>query len=356
MSILKLIRPELLNSINYTPGGEDALHRLHANELPWSPLPSNSLQLNYYPDHKIIALLEETLADRYQVKKDQITLVRGSDDGIDVLTRLFLTARNDSFMQFPPTFPLYSFYVRLQEAELIQCPLDEENGFILTLERIKKTWKSNCKIIMFCSPNNPTANTINLELIAATCKYYTDKSIIIVDEAYMDFSESESALSLLSEFENLIVLRTMSKACGLASLRLGAIIAQAHIIRAVNSIIAPYTISSAIAYLAIQALENKDWFPTICALVKSSRKQLINQLQRCPIIEKVYPSETNFIFIKTAYAKELTQWLAKKGFAIRDFPEGSSLGNHLRITVGKESQNQLLCSLLDSFAQSINNT
>lgn len=349
MTILNLIRPELLNGKNYTPGGEDTLHRLHTNELPWSPIPTNSLHLNQYPDQHIISELHKKLAQHYQIKVNEMTVTRGNDDGIDLVTRLFLSARQDAFLQFPPTFPLYEFYVRLQQAELLQCPLDLDNHFKLTLNDIQKAWKPNCKIIMFCNPNNPTASCIDLELIAATCKHYTNKSAIIVDEAYIDFSSQKSATTLIQQFENLIVLRTLSKGCGLASLRLGALIAQPHIVEAVNKTIAPYTLSSAPAYLANQALDNKDWFPTIINLVKKERERLIKELGLLAIIEKVYPSETNFVLIKTPYAKELKLWFEKEKIAIRDFPFNSPLHDHLRITVGTEAQNELVCATIISF-------
>jgi histidinol-phosphate aminotransferase len=353
MSILNLIRPELLNSQNYVPGGESSAYRLHANELPWSPVDFSDLSLNFYPDNRLEVKLQEQLATSYGIETDQLVLTRGSDDGIDLVTRLFLNGPQDALMQFPPTFPMYAFYVRLQQAQLLQCPLNAEQNFNISMDTIRNNWKSNCKVIMFCSPNNPTANLMDLELIAAACEEYTDKSVIVVDEAYIEFSVSESASSLLSQYDNLVVLRTMSKARGLAGLRLGGIIAQAEVINAFKKIIAPYTIPSTTMHLASQALFDENWFSSAVEKIKSSRAQLINAMQNMAIFKKVYPSETNFILVQTHYARELTSWFATHNIAVRDFPPASVLHDHLRITVGDETQNQLLMNVLSSFINNV---
>lgn len=353
MSILNLIRPELLNGQNYVPGGESSKHRLHANELPWAPVDFDSVSLNFYPDNRLESRLQKQLAACYGIEDNQLVMTRGSDDGIDLVTRLFLNGAQDALMQFPPTFPMYAFYVRLQQAQLLQCPLDMEQNFNLTLDSIRNSWQKNCKIIMFCSPNNPTSNLIDLQLIAAVCEDYADKSLIVVDEAYIEFSSSESATSLLSRYDNLVVLRTMSKARGLAGLRLGSIIAQAELIDAFKKIIAPYTIASATMQLAEKALSDESWFSSVIKKIQYSRSQLINALKKIDIFKKVYPSETNFILVQTSHARELTAWFATHHIAVRDFPPSSILHDHLRITVGDETQNQLLIDVLSSFINNV---
>ncbi|HAT1596531.1 TPA: histidinol-phosphate transaminase [Legionella pneumophila] len=349
MSILNLVRPDLLNVPSYVPGGENARYRSHANELPWAPVAMDEHNLNYYPNIGLQIDLQKQLAKRYKINSDQIVLTRGSDDGIELVTKLFLTARKDAFMQFPPTFPMYAFYARLQQAEKIECPLDIRTNFRLTLEQIENSWKPNCKVIMFCSPNNPTGNLVDLNLIAKTCELYANQSIIVVDEAYIEFANAPSATTLIGEFENLIVLRTLSKAFGLAGLRLGCIIAQTHIIEAFNKIIAPYAIATPGMELAKRALNNSDWFTQTIERIKSSRAWVIKKFTENPIIEKIYPTETNFILIQTPFSKQLTTWLAHHGIAVRDFPSTSLLHDHLRITVGHDEQNQLLIDALSLF-------
>lgn len=150
MTVLNLIRPELLNQKPYVTRSTPIKHRLHANELPWSALDMD-IPLNYYPDKCLKDQLQEQLADRYKVNKEQIALTRGSDDGIDLTTRLFLRAGKDACMQFPPTFAMYSFYALLQHAAIIECPLDPLCQFQISLEDIRNRWQTNCKIFFMQS-------------------------------------------------------------------------------------------------------------------------------------------------------------------------------------------------------------
>lgn len=349
MSVLDLIRPELLNNKPYPPTQIQGQQRLHANELPWTPLEDYPVDLNFYPDSLMHQQVQEQLAKRYQVEANQLTLTRGSDDGIDLVMRLFLQAGQDAFMQLTPTFPMYAFYARLQQAELISCPLKESDQFTLSLDEIKDRWKPNCKMILLCSPNNPTSNLIALDLIAEICTFYAKRSVIVVDEAYIEFSKTPSAATLLSQFENLVILRTLSKASGLAGLRMGSILAQAPVIQAFNRIIAPYSISSVVLELAYQALLKEEWFPSAVRRIQTSRDWLINELNKNPMIEQVYPSEANFILIKTPEARALASWFAHSDIIIKTFPPESDLGSHLRITVGDLQQSQLLITALSTF-------
>src|SRR5262249_51617430 len=146
----------------YVPNGDELNCRLHANESPRSPISIADLSLNQYPDARQQQRLQEQLAKHYQIKSEQMVLTRGSDDGIDLVMRLFLRAGIDSILQCPPTFPMYAFYARLQQAEVINCPLDAVNDFNLDLQKLLALWQPNCKIIMLCQPNNPTASLLDL--------------------------------------------------------------------------------------------------------------------------------------------------------------------------------------------------
>lgn len=351
MSIINLIRPELRNSSNYVPGGDQAQFRLHANELPWSPLLDDE-GLNYYPSNQRLKRLTEQLSEVYQVAADELVVTRGSDDGIDLINRLFLTAGQDAVMIFPPTFPMYAFYAQLQQAQLIQCPLRTDD-FSLSLEQIKTAWQPNCKLIMICSPNNPTANLFDLQFIASVCREFANKSMIVVDEAYIEFAETESATTLIKQFDNLMVLRTLSKAYGMAGLRLGSVIAQEPVIGALKKIIAPYIIPTPVINLATKALQNSARLKFSLERVVDARQNLLNQLSQNPLVETLYPTATNFILLKTKYAESLTSFLATRGIAIRDFPPQSVLNAHLRVTVGNEEENQLLLDALAAFTQSV---
>lgn len=348
MSVLNLIRPELLNSQAYIPVSGPINHRLHANELPWSAL-DTEIDLNFYPEKIVQQPLLEQLAKLYQVEVNQLALTRGSDDGIDLITRLFLRAGLDACMQLPPTFVMYSFYAHLQQAQVIDCPLDPLNDFEISVDEIRNCWQKNCKMIILCNPNNPTASLINRAQIADLCAEYKDRSIIVVDEAYIEFTENQSATCLIPQFDNLIVLRTLSKAHGLANLRIGSVLAQNKIIQALNKIMSPFPLSSVVIDLALKALAKPEWFSESIRKISNARTQLINALKRSPLIERVYPSQTNFILIKTVYAAALVSWLTHHGIAVKNFSSPSSLHDHLRITVGDETQNQFLLNTLSSF-------
>ncbi|MBA2710424.1 MAG: histidinol-phosphate transaminase [Tatlockia sp.] len=348
MSVLDLIRPDLVEMKTYTPIGDDLDCRLHANELPWTPLSLNNLALNYYPDRAEQNKLQAQIADYYQVKMEELLITRGSDDAIDFLMRFFLSARQDSFLQCPPTFPMYEFYARLQQVEVINCPLEEKNEFKISKEKLIALWRPNCKLIILCSPNNPTGTLIDLDTIARLCEQFKNKAALVIDEAYIDFSESPSASTLLSLFDNLIVLRTLSKAHGLAGLRLGAILAQPQLIKAMNNAIPPYTLPSAVINLAQLALKDKEWFSVKIKLILKERKLLIVELSKLSFIEKIYPSHGNFILIASVHAQNLAAWCREKGIAVRYFSV-DPLQKMLRITVGNSDQSQRLLTAFTSF-------
>jgi len=301
MSAINLIRPDLKSIQTYTPRNDKPDCRLHMNELPWSPIESSDIALNHYPAMDAQSQLHEQLSNRYQVSTSALLLTRGSDEGIDLLMRLFLRPGIDSILQCTPTFSMYAFYARLQQATVIDCPLSDSDQFCLNLESMQEQWQPNCKLIMLCRPNNPTANLIELETVAQLCQQYQNRSMIVVDEAYIEFSDAPSATQLIEQFDNLIILRTLSKAYGLAGLRLGAIIAQPAIISALKTIVAPFTLSSAVIDLGIRALQNDTWFEDAIQQIKTSRNQLMIGLERSNWIENVYLSDANFILIKHVF-------------------------------------------------------
>ena len=350
MSVLDLIRPDLVSIQPYVINHEELDCKLHANELPWSPIAMANIDLNRYPASGLKNQLQMQLANYYQVKTDEIALTRGSDEGIDLLMRLFLRAGIDSIMQCPPTFPLYAFYAQLQQASVINCPLKEDDtGFHLDDDAIKSLWQPNCKLIMLCRPNNPTGTLIELVTIAKLCERFQNQSIIVVDEAYIEFSNAPSATNLIAQFDNLIVLRTLSKAYGLAGLRIGAVIAQPQIIHALQSVIAPFTLSSAVVDLGLRALKNKDWFVNTQNRLMELRQNLVADLLQIPWIDKIYPSNANFILVRTAHAQSLADWFGQQGIAVRFFGDNALLHHHLRITVGNGIQNARLLQAFVSF-------
>jgi len=348
MSVLDLIRPELKRVNNYMPGGDEANCRLHANELPWSPV-SATLPINRYPDERNLYQLQQQLAHYYQVDMQQLAITRGSDDGIDQLMRLFLRPGQDSILQCPPTFPMYVFYAQLQNAGIINCPLDAENDFALDVEKLFNSWQPDCKLIMLCQPNNPTGNTIALTDISKICNHFDNQAVVIVDEAYIEFAATESAASLINTFDNLIVLRTLSKACGMAGLRVGSVLAQQPLIEALRRIIAPYHMAAPVLSLALQALQNQEWFTQSIQTILAERLRMQSALQSFPWVEKIFSSQANFLMIKSPVAQALFHWLAKHDIAVRSFGSSSDLASMLRITIGSPAQNDELLAVLSRF-------
>ncbi|KTD19326.1 histidinol-phosphate aminotransferase [Legionella lansingensis] len=348
MSVLDLIRPDLKIINPYIPTGDDLGCRLHANELPWSPVTMENVCLNHYPNGRAQQELQMLMAAHYQIKSEEMVLTRGSDDGIDLIMRVFLRAGIDSVLQCPPTFPMYAFYAHLQQAKIINCPLIVENNFSLAMDQLIVAWQPNCKLIILCQPNNPTGNMLELVMIAELCEYFRNKAVIVVDEAYIDFAEAPSATTLLSSFDNLIILRTLSKAYGMAGLRLGAVIGRAQVIEALKNAMAPYTLSSAVIQLAKTALISKDWFTTNVQRILTARADIMRQLKESPWIEHIFPTRTNFILVKSPYAHSLMQHFANQDIAVRYFAH-EPLKNMMRITVGNESQNRQLLNALAAF-------
>lgn len=193
---------------------------------------------------------------------------------------------------------------------------------------------------------------LDLATISTLCVQFTNKAVIVVDEAYIDFAQAPSATTLLSSFDNLIVLRTLSKAYGLAGLRLGTAIAQPHVIKTLQNAMPPYTLSSAVIDLAKRALADKKWFTTAIQRILNERTQLTTELQRSPWIETIYPSRTNFILVSSNYASSLARWFAEHGIAVRHFAGTPLMNKLLRITVGDELQNKRLVTALNSFSTS----
>jgi histidinol-phosphate aminotransferase len=355
MSSLNLIRADLKGRSGYDGGDVTQACRLHANELPWSPLMLDGLKLNQYPSSVQLQALVNGLAQRFKVNPEQLVLTRGSDEGLDLLMRLFLQPRQDAILQCPPTFAMYAFFATLQQARVIQCPLSAP-GFIPTVEEICAAWSADCKLIMLCRPNNPTGGLISLETIAALCALYREKSMIVVDEAYIEFAETESAATLLEKHDNLIVLRTLSKAHGLAGLRLGAVMANADVIQALKSIMTPFAISSLVIQTAIKALSNEAWFDAVIEHIIRGREQLSQVLKTLPWVDTVYESHANFLLVKTKKMTQLVDWLESQDIAVRAFVDCPFLHHCFRITIGSEAQMQKIVAQISGLQSELNRT
>lgn len=339
--ISELIRDDLKDILPYETAklvAEVPYIRLHANESPWSLSEKN---LNRYP--KLVC--RDIPALYFRVKPEELIITRGSNEGIDVLVRLFCKAGRDEILIITPTFGMYKIAAQIQGIKINTAELIEKEEFKFNVDNIIQGITKKSKIVFICSPNNPTGNSISNNDIEKICAYCRGKSIVVIDEAYFEFSEGKSATSLINQYDNLVIIRTLSKAFGLAGVRAGFILANEKMIRTFQLIQQPYSIPTPCIELIENAMSNEKivqmWINT--TVIKSSRKYLINIFKELDIFEKVYSSEANFILVKLKSAGELEKFASEQGVLLRKI--GNS-DNYLRISVGTYEQNEELINIL----------
>lgn len=346
--ILALARPEICAMTPYSSARREESQGkiwLNANESPW-PL-QEGFCFNRYPEPQPSALLS-ALANLYQVTHENLLITRGSDEAIDLLLRVFCAAGKEAILICPPTYGMYHIAAQIQHAACFSVPLDKENDFALDAEAVLKTMQPAIKLIFLCSPNNPTGNILNREAILWLCQQVLGKALVIVDEAYIEFSLTESLTAELKDHPNLVILRTLSKAYSLAGVRCGAVIANPITINLLQQIIAPYPIPTLIADLVVSQLKTTvlaDVSVKI-ALIRAEREKLINFLKGLPYVKKVWCSQANFVLLQVADASALMAHCRHHGIIIRDRQREFNLQNCVRITVGSSSENQTLMEVL----------
>jgi histidinol-phosphate aminotransferase len=310
---------------------------LDANENPFNE------PYNRYPD-PLQKALRGKLADILHLKKENIFVGNGSDEAIDLIMRIFCNPGKDSITSINPSYGMYEVLANINNVEFRKVSLNDD--FSLNAESLLKT-ASDSKIIFLCSPNNPTANILDKEKI----KYilYNFKGIVVLDEAYIDFSLEESWCRQLDKFPNLVVLRTLSKAYGLAGIRLGMALASLEIIDLMLKIKYPYNINALTLEKAMEELEDNNKIKQNIKLIIDERNRLISALADFQCITKLYPSEANFILAKTTNAKKIYQYLVSKGIVVRDRSSVHLCEECLRITVGTSDENEKLLNLLKDY-------
>ncbi len=348
--VLNLMRPEIVAMDQYQTKTSGASLALNKNENPWPGLAlHDEVQLNRYPGKELQKLVK-LMANYYQLPAENILLTRGSDEAIDLLIRLFCRPYKDRVLIMPPTFAMYENYALINGIEVICVPL-LTNGEI-DIESLTVN-AAAAKVIFICSPNNPTGTVVSLRQIINCAKIYTN-SIIVVDEAYIDFSTATSALSLLATFPNLIVLRTLSKSFGLAGIRCGILCAASAIQKQISKIAAPYLMNSLSILVAKMSFAPKQLqaIKSNITQITLERERLSHALQAMPkLFSYIWPSQANFILIVSPYAKELFNYCHANNILLRDFIGNTYLKNCLRISIGKPEDNDLLVSVFQSFYQ-----
>jgi histidinol-phosphate aminotransferase len=303
---------------------------------------------NRYPD-PYQQKLKEKLAFVKQIAANQIFIGNGSDECIDILVRTFCEPGKDNIIICPPTYPMYEVSANINDISVQNAPLLSD--YQLNVAHIEQLVNAHTKIIWICSPNNPTGNSLDRIDIETILNHFD--GIVVIDEAYINFSKQKSFVQSLIDYPNLVVLQTLSKAWGLAGLRLGMCFASPDIISYMNKVKAPYNINIVTQELALQALEEVGQVNDMIQLLVDMRNALAQVIASMPHMIQVFPSDTNFILVKIPKARKLYEYLMSKGIIVRDRSALELCEDSLRITVGTEQENTLL---VDAMYEWITNT
>ena len=301
---------------------------------------------NRYPDPHQLAI-KQKLAIIKSIPVEHIFLGNGSDECIDLLFRSFCNPGKDNVVICPPTYGMYQVSANINDVGIKKVPLTED--FQLDLIHLENVVDANTKMIWLCSPNNPTGNSLNRADIEIVLNNFN--GLVVVDEAYINFSKQKSFLQELADYPNLVVLQTLSKAWGLAGLRLGMAFASAAIIEVLNKVKPPYNISQATQELVLKALDEVGQVNDMIKLLVDMRDALADVFRSMPTVEKVYPSDGNFILVKVKDARKLYEFLITKGIVLRDRSNVQLCEDCLRITVGSEKDNTILIDAMQDWYQ-----
>ena len=308
---------------------------LDANENPFEN------GVNRYPDPQQMNV-KSILAKQKNVKTNQILLGNGSDEVLDLLFRAFCEPKKDNVITLPPTYGMYGVLANINAVENREVLLSED--FQPEIEKIIAVVDSNTKMIFLCSPNNPTGNSFSDESVAYLLQNF--KGLVVIDEAYIDFSKKDSWINELDEYPNLVITQTLSKAYGLAGIRLGVCYASSGVISVLNKIKPPYNVNELTQKRALDRLNDVSKIQSEITAIMEQRSKLLEVLQEVTFVEKIYPTEANFILVKVDDANKRYKELIAKGIVIRNRTTQPLCDNCLRLTVGTEQENMKLIEVL----------
>ena len=340
----QLLRDNIRKLIPYTSARNeykgDAAVFLDANENPYNE------PVNRYPDPLQIQLKEQ-IAHIKNVSPEMIFLGNGSDEAIDLIIRAFCEPRTDNIVAVDPTYGMYKVCADINDVEYRKVLLTP--AFDPDVESLLEKADDNTKIIFLCSPNNPTSNSFPREGIIRILKAF--KGIVVLDEAYIDFSSGKGFLPSLAEFPNLVILQTFSKAWGMAGIRLGMAFADPFIIAVLNKIKYPYNINMLTMEIALKSLKSIQGKEQWVAAILQQREILARELKSFSFIVKVFPSDANFLLVKVDQPREIYQYLVSRKIIIRDRSNASLCDGCLRITVGTPDENARLTEALKEYQE-----
>ena len=347
-SVLDLARPDIRALAPYQHATWDpSLERMHANEMPWRAQGDNTgAGLNRYPEPQPRALLAR-MAKLYGAPESRVLVGRGSDEAIDLLARAFCRAGVDSVVTCPPTFGYYKVAAKIQGAEVTEVPLDPSDASLDTDAVIEAGRRA--KIVFLCSPNNPTGNLLDEAAILRVARELADRALVCVDEAYLEFCGRPSLAPHIDGLPNLVLLRTLSKAYALAGARLGTLIACEEIVELLRRIIPPYAIpaSTVEEVLALTEAPQRAIAAERVRVLLAEREILRMRFERHPGIERVFPSDANFLLVRARDPRAMLEAGKSAGLLVRDFSAAPYLERCLRISVGSPEQNARLLAALE---------
>ena len=343
MNVLDLVRDNVRALKPYTSARDDCKKRsksyvfLDANENPFNN------GVNRYPDPQQL-VLKSMLSRQKEVSVSQILLGNGSDEVLDLIFRAFCNPNKDNVIILPPTYGMYEVLANINDVEVKKVNLLP--GFDLDVDKILKAISACSKILFICSPNNPSGNNLNETAIENLLLKFN--GIVVIDEAYIEFSQHKSWLNRLNDFPNLIITQTFSKAYAMAGLRLGTCYASREIITILNKIKPPYNINSLTQETVLKYLSKPSLVKQHVTKILSEKDRLLTMLNKVPFVKKLYPSDANFILVQVDDAQKRHQQLADKGIITRNRSCHYLCDNCLRITVGSPEDNNELIQTLNS--------
>ncbi len=346
MNLQNLVRENIKRLMPYSSARKEfsgvAQVFLDANENSFgSPLSTN---FNRYPD-PLQWKLKEKIAEINSVKPTEIFIGNGSDEAIDLLFRIFCEPRKDNILICPPTYGMYEVSAEINDVEIKRANLTED--FRLNLKKIESEIDENTKLLFICSPNNPTGNSFAKVDLSTLARNF--RGIVVVDEAYIHFSREKSFVEEIRNFPNLVVLQTFSKAWGLAGLRVGLAFANEEIIALFNKVKPPYNISEIAQDAVLEAFENENRVKETIRKIIAEREKLIENLSKLEIITKIYPTDANFVLVKTIDAERIYRFLLDEKIVVRNRNNVELCEGCLRITVGTPDENESLMESLEKF-------
>jgi histidinol-phosphate aminotransferase len=343
MNIDTLVRNNIKNMSSYSSARDDfkkendkKLIYLDANESPFDN------GINRYPDNKHTKL-KKVVSNIKNVNINQVIFGNGTDEILDLIVRVFCNPSEDKIITLPPTYGMYDVIAKTNKVENIEIPL--KSDFSIDKNKILKSYSTSTKVLFLCSPNNPTGNSFDTNNLTDLIKSF--KGIVVVDEAYIDFSSKQSLISLIEDNNNLIITQTMSKAYGMAGIRLGMGFSNEKIINYLNKIKPPYNINVLTERKALEELNKIDEIEKNISIVLNQRNLLVSCLEKLDFVKKIYKSDANFLLVKVDNADLRYNQLLEKGIVVRNRSNQPLCQNCLRITIGTKNENTCLIKMLN---------